>query len=314
MGADLVGINLAAEASPRHIWLLVVSGCVNQRRNRWNHHRLGVLVTLTSSYFLPYGNQQLPGLQAEAMFDIPSPYPLRDASEEDLMGLAKAMWDWRLCDPCRLKPGSLQCSSQPCPGLRWTRMKPFFDYYKDVTSAYVPDMVAETPPALSGHNELFAIIQLLKDNPDTKRSELTSTHFANRDGKAPTPDDQDRAFNLAFRVMTTVTCCLDSRSVDTLEAGLQPIPWRDDMTWTEFLSTVFPVIGLDPGDGRDATSRRINELVTGRRLMKVGRLRFVPTDELRNHLKLNQRDGTVELYHHTSFLKESLIASRETQE
>ncbi|RSL64786.1 hypothetical protein CEP54_004594 [Fusarium duplospermum] len=248
------------------------------------------------------------------MFDIPSPYPLRDVSEEDLVGLVETLWNWKLCEPCRLEPGQSPCASQPCSGIRWARMKPFFDYYKNITAAYVPGMVAGTPPALSSHRELCAIIQVLKENPDTKRSELTSTHFANRGGQAPTPDDQDRAFNLALRVMVTVTCCLDNRSVDTLEAGLQPIPWRDDMTWTQFLSTAFPVIDLDPSDSRDATSRRINELVTARRLMKVARLRFVPTDELRNHLKLNQQDGTVELYHHTAFLKESLIASRKTEE
>ncbi|KAJ3535332.1 hypothetical protein NM208_g7172 [Fusarium decemcellulare] len=246
------------------------------------------------------------------MFDIPSPYPLRDVSSEDLKGLAKALWNWNLCEPCRSQsePGQLPCSPQPCPGMRWARMKPFFDYYTNITASYVPDIVAGTPSALSNHTDLFAIIRLFKENPDTKRSELTSTHFAARDGVAPTPDDQDRAFNLALRVMTMVTCCLDNRSIDTLEAGLQPIAWRDSMSWKQFLSTAFPVINLEPNDSRDATSRRIDELVTARRLIKVARLRFVPTDELRNHLKLNRQDGTVELYHHAAFLKESLISSR----
>ncbi|KAF5009709.1 hypothetical protein FDECE_4055 [Fusarium decemcellulare] len=250
------------------------------------------------------------------MFDIPSPYPLRDVSSEDLKGLAKALWNWNLCEPCRsqCEPGQVPCSPQPCSGMRWARMRPFFDYYAKITASYVPDIVAGTPSALSNHNDLFTILRLLKENPDKKRSELTSSHFATRDGEAPTPDDQHRAFNLAVRVMTTVTCCLDNRSVDTLEAGLQPIPWRDNMTWMEFFSTAFPVIDLNPSDSQEATSRRINELVTARRLMKVARLRFMPTDELRNHLKLNQQDGTVELYHHTAFLKESLIASGATTE
>ncbi|KAF4465361.1 hypothetical protein FALBO_7794 [Fusarium albosuccineum] len=214
------------------------------------------------------------------MFDIPSPYPLRDVSSEDLKGLAKALWNWNLCEPCRSQsePGQVPCSPQPCPGMRWARMKPFFDYYTNITATYVPDIVAGTPPALSNHGDLFAIIRLLRENQNTKRSELTSGHFLTRDGEAPTPDDQDRAFNVAVRVMTTVTCCLDNRN------------------------------------SQEATSRRINELVTERRLMKVAWLQFVPTDELWNHLKLNQKDGTVELDHHTAFLKESLIASGATTE
>jgi hypothetical protein len=82
------------------------------------------------------------------------------------------------------------------------------------------------------------------------------------------------------------------------------------MTWPQFISSVFPTTeysGLEEGA---ATFHQINDRVTARRLSKVARLCFVPTNELSNHLKLNQKDGTVELFHHTSFLKEVLIASQ----
>jgi hypothetical protein len=84
------------------------------------------------------------------------------------------------------------------------------------------------------------------------------------------------------------------------------------MTWRQFLETALPVSNHpNRGDhNQDPASQRIRESVTARRLVKIARLTFVPTNELRDHLKLDARNGTVQLYHHTAFLKESLIASR----
>ncbi|KAF4973928.1 hypothetical protein FZEAL_9114 [Fusarium zealandicum] len=247
------------------------------------------------------------------MIDLSSAYPLRHVSEHELRTLATALWDWKFCASCQLKPGWEQCSPQPCPGRRWDRMKPFFDYYKRITESYVPELDGGSP-AIECHEDLFAVIRRLRENPDTKRSELTSAHFVTGDStQRPTAGDQSRAFNLAFKVLTMTTCCLEDRSRDALETGMQPVSWRDDVSWTRLLTTMF--LGTVEANmthqySEDETSRRIHREVTARRLVKVARLRFVPTDELRNHLKLDAQKGTVELYHQTSFLKESLAASQ----
>jgi hypothetical protein len=199
-------------------------------------------------------------------------------------------------------------------------MKPFFLLYENSTASYVPDIAAGVPAALRSHNDLFAIIRRLREHPDTRRGELTAIHFkstlANK--VEPTASDQRRAFNLALRVMTTMAACSSesgSGSADILESGAQPTPWKDDMSWTQFLVTAFPLINSNtsfPDNEVNTPFSRSHELVTARRLMKKAQLRFVPTDELRDHLKLNQVDGTVKLYHHTAFLKESLIASQKS--
>lgn len=244
------------------------------------------------------------------MFELESSYPLRYISNKDLLSLAKVLWDWELCDSCTTEPGELLCPSHPCSGVRWAKLSTFFDYYKTITRSYVPDIVAGKPPALENHDNLLAIVRLLKENPTAKRSELTARYFAVFDGKsAPTPSDQSRAFNLALRVLVMTTCCLESQLANDVEAGSQPIPWRDDMSWIQLLGAIFPTVNYG-NNHDDMGPQRVNELITARRLTKVARLRFVPTNELGHHLKLDQRDGTVALYHHTAFLKESLIASR----
>jgi hypothetical protein len=54
----------------------------------------------------------------------------------------------------------------------------------------------------------------------------------------------------------------------------------------------------------------IKAALAARNLKKHAGLRFEPTDDLRNHLKLDRKRGVVEIYHHTAFLKEHLIATQ----
>ncbi|UZP36553.1 hypothetical protein NXS19_004369 [Fusarium pseudograminearum] len=246
-----------------------------------------------------------------SMFELSSPYPLKELTDQDLQNLVVVLWNWKLCDNCKIGPGQQPCSPQACPGVRWSRMRLFFDYYGKVTAEYVPDMVVGVPPALQSHTDLISIIRVLKENPDKTRAELTVICFSNlRTDEIPMPADQNRALDLALRVMTMITCSLEARSTDTLEAGLQPALWAHDMTWPQFISSIFPTNYCSGLEESAATFHQINDRVTARRLYKVARLSFVPTNELSNHLKLNQKNGTVELFHHTSFLKEVLIASQ----
>ncbi|KAH7317101.1 hypothetical protein B0I35DRAFT_267427 [Stachybotrys elegans] len=223
------------------------------------------------------------------MVSIPQPYPLRNVTDDNLMGLAKALWGWEFCESCQRAPGK-GCSLQTCQGIRWKKLESFFDYYKQSAASYIPDFIAGIPPAIKCHDDLFAIIQLLKANPGTIKSELIDAHFATDGGR-----------------------CQPSISADQLEKGLQPISWEDNMSLTQFLSGIFPTVDSSSSErdvDLDKTLHAINNLVTARKLIKVARLTFVPTDDLRDHLRLDPHDGTIRLYHHTAFLKESLIASQ----
>lgn len=154
------------------------------------------------------------------MFELSSPYPLKHVTDQDLQNLVVVLWNWELCENCKVRPGQQPCSPQTCPAVRWSRLKLFFDYYRKVTAGYVPDMVVGVPPALQSHTDLMAIIRQLKDNPDKTRSELTVICFSNQsDDQIPIPADQNRALDLALRVMTMITSSLEAGSANTLEAG-----------------------------------------------------------------------------------------------
>lgn len=206
------------------------------------------------------------------------------------------------------------CTSTRCPWRRASRLKWFFDFYKDVTSSYVPELLPGSAPALRNHQDVFDIIRLFRAHPSTKRSELTEQYFSKRD-KPPPPADQHRAFNLAVQIMSTVKCSADNQPSGLLELGTQPIQWHSDNSLVDFMAKVFPQNDTGNLHVRDDSGkiRDLKSILTAKRLKKAASLRFQGTDDLRNHLKMDIKDGVVEVFHCTSVLKEHLSVHADAQ-
>lgn len=236
------------------------------------------------------------------------PYPLKSITDAELQKLAQALWNWNICEACQ---NVETCTNSGCSWRRSARLKRFFDYYKYVTSSYVPDLLPTSTPALRNHEDVFDIIRLLQAHPDTKRSELTHEYFSKRH-KPPPSSDQHWAFNLAVQVMSMVKCSAENQPSSLLELGNQPIQWHFDESLAEFMTRAFPQRDIgnlhihdDLGEIRD-----IKPALTARRLKKVAGLRFQGTDDLRNHLRMDVKRGVVDIYHYTSVLREHLAASQ----
>jgi hypothetical protein len=177
------------------------------------------------------------------------------------------------------------------------------------------------PPALRHHSDLFDIIKSLKEQPDVSRTQLMSQYFSTRrqaakddsEREMPTPEDQERAFSLAARVMTTVACSGEDAASAVLELGTEPVPWRGETSISQFLLAAFPLantLSLDslPGARRNQDVRLFLSAET---ITKVGRLRLQPTDDIRSHLNLDSKAGAVQIYQQTAVLKEHLKATEQ---
>jgi len=236
--------------------------------------------------------------------------PLAGTSEGQLKKLCWVLWDWDLCNGCQ---NGQPCVSAQCPWKRSTKLQPFFQFYREITSSYVPEMLTTSCYALRNHEDLFDIIQALKINQNVPRSILTAEHFSQR-GKDFKPHiaDQNRAFNLAIRIMTTVCCSIENQVSGRFELGSEPVVWRGDKSLQEFTGSIFPVRDHPTLNGNDRSLLEIKKQLTATRLKKVAFLRFWGTDDLKNHLRLDQTAGIVEIYHHTSILKEYLMATRDS--
>jgi hypothetical protein len=226
-----------------------------------------------------------------------SQFLLRKVTTAQLQQLAQVLWSWSICAECLAgKP----CKTEECPWPRSTILGRFFEFYKDLTASYESDVKYGQQPGLKSHEELFTMIQELKSNPEVTRAELLEKLFPDR----PARSDQERAVNLAIRVMMMVNCSASRQSSSLLEHGSHQAPWRSDVAFSQFITDVFPK--TDHPSIID-----IKENLRAKKLKKRARLRFQPTDDLRNHLKLDRKGAVVEIFHHTAFLKEHLRRTKD---
>lgn len=231
-------------------------------------------------------------------------FPLENINDAHLQKLCESLWRWNRCDICT---SGRSCGSTSCPWKRWKRLKPFFQFYKACTASYVPELLIGNSPALKCHEDLFSVISLLKSKPTSPREALMEEYFSLRgDGSQPEESDMHRAFNLAFKIMTMVTCSGESQPADLFDGGSEPVEWRNEDSLAQFLESAFPIRDHPTLNEKDETEIDIKSQLKASQLQNIAGLKFRGTDNLGDHLRMNQETGVVELYHHTSVLKEHL--------
>jgi hypothetical protein len=89
--------------------------------------------------------------------------PLRGPQSGNCEDFAKCCGPGRTCDGCC---NDNICASEDCPFKRVKRLGRFVKYYKDVTAPYESHDTDGNIAALTGHEDLFEIIKLLRTFPD----------------------------------------------------------------------------------------------------------------------------------------------------
>ncbi|KAK8014736.1 hypothetical protein PG990_008032 [Apiospora arundinis] len=244
------------------------------------------------------------------MLSLDSARPLKDTTDGNLQRLCTLLWDWEMCNACSR---GQQCQEPGCPWQRSSRLEIFFAFYGRVTSSYVPELEAGSPAALRSHDDLLNLIEMIKREPTRTRAELTEAYFTGRGkpGTSPPPVDQHRAVNLAVQVISMVSCSASERAPGgVLEKGILPTLWQDGVCFADFLSSAFP--GSEEDTSMALEPRRIQPevkfAISAARLKKIAGLRFEPTDDLKNHLRLDSQNGVIKIYHQTSVLREHIAA------
>ncbi len=141
---------------------------------------------------------------------------------------------------------------------------------------------------------------MLKLNSEVTREELLEKLFADQ----PARSDQERAVNIAVRVMMIVNCSTSRQSSVLLEHGSQQVPCKGDVPFSEFITSIFPKTDHPRID-------QIKDNLRATKLKKRAGVRIEPTDDLTKHLKLDKKRAVVEIFHHIAFLKEHLRLTRD---
>jgi hypothetical protein len=231
--------------------------------------------------------------------------PLQKVTESDFIRLCQVLWSWPVCS---VSHGNTPCAAENCSSHRSKRLLRYLEYYKDLTASYEPEVKVGENPALRTHEDLFQIILALKSDPELDRSQLANRVFSSRaGGKSPSLEDQESAIDLAIKAMTMVTCSSQPRSTALVEHGIYSAPWMSNTPFSQFISDIFPKTNHpDFNDDGSEPLLGIRKALMATKLKKHIGLKFRATDNLRRHLRLDEKNGILDIFHHTAFLKENL--------
>lgn len=171
---------------------------------------------------------------------------------------------------------------------------------------------------MNSHEQLHELISALKTDLNISRDDFVKNHFGGPkfcSGSRPSLFDQNKGVDLAVRVMLMLNCASNDLSLGLLESGVAPLPWRRDETLLQFFSKTFPQAAYQLLDAKAEYERTpgITALLAASKLTSMARLELEPTDDIRDHLRLDQNTGVVLIYHHIGFLIECLTASYDAQ-
>jgi hypothetical protein len=232
-------------------------------------------------------------------------YPLQHVDDFTFKELCKVLWEWRDCGTCA---NSGRCGRNTCEWRRSGVLQPYFEFYQNATIWDMPEDVWGARPALRHHQDLRNIIELLKARPDDSCANLMTEYFTTYGDAIPDEEDQHLAFGLAVKIMTTVRSVPRSLNTAKHRTGCRRVVWKRTDTLRTFMDLAFPlnnVLNLEDDYGSSIRHRFSADWL--KRVRKFG---FQRTDDLARHFVVDWDTRTIEIYHHTAFLKECLIASR----
>lgn len=92
--------------------------------------------------------------------------------------------------------------------------------------------------------------------------------------------------------------------------------WPCDESLDSFIVDAFPKEELKALQLGGRKGEAIRRKLTAVNLKTTGNIEIQGTHDLRNHLRLNDWEGkvSVKIFHHTSFLRQHLLASKQAKE
>ncbi|KAK0646936.1 hypothetical protein B0T16DRAFT_330110 [Cercophora newfieldiana] len=234
----------------------------------------------------------------------------------DRLALCRILWGWPACHTCDIQQKSeSNCTNSGCPGSRLKALEPFFQHYEETAASYIPELLPGVQPALGSHDDLLRLISHIKQHPTSPREQLVGECFAAKQGNSsarPTDADQNRALHTALKVMGMIDCsAVESLTTGALLKGAaQASSWSPTDSYSVLWGNIFPT-KVCPELSDHSTSSIIKSNLSARKLVKIGGLKLQATSDLQNHLRLDTKSGVLEIFHHTSVLKEHLYETKD---
>lgn len=130
--------------------------------------------------------------------------------------------------------------------------------------------------------------------------------------------EKERSFQLAASIATMCNCIgQDWEGTRYGDSGLGSMRrWEFDESLDSFIKEIFPKEEHEALQVGGRKGEAIRRKLTAVNLKTIGNIEIQGTHDLRNHLRLNDWEGKVrvKIFHHTSFLRQHLLASKQAKE
>lgn len=190
-------------------------------------------------------------------------------------------------------------------------LKAFFDHFKKIVVSYDAVETVTGHATLDSLDELFNALRVLKANPCLGRDALLRELFGNaRQPAYEGIERQELALNTLMEVSFLINCAGQPQSLASLELGHYATPWSGNMTMSAFVDTSFRAIYSSTSEQKGGNMHEYEGQVTASMIQKQAGLTIQPTDNLRNHLRLDRRNNVLQVFHHAGYLKQQLRLSK----
>ena len=233
-----------------------------------------------------------------------------EADEARFRDLIKTLWSWPSCAQCESQG---RCSGRSCAWRRRGYLDRFFKHCQEVTFLYYPQNTTESRITPAYHEGLIRTIEIVKRSPVKTRQELY------HEGCSPLLRQGNRqvALRHAVKLLYMVHSHTGYAEAVYLEHGLRNSAWKPNESLSAFIARKFAIYqregpAFDVDQSGSATD--IKPTLKARKLKKRLGLKFRPTDDLSNHLKLDRRQGDaiVLIFNQIAYLKEQLRLTKDT--
>lgn len=160
----------------------------------------------------------------------------------------------------------------------------------------------------TSHYDIWKLSLELRADPQSTRESLRDRVFTTASPDSAFIIGKENAINAAVQLMLMIDCAdRDHHSEGYYIGDFRPVSWQNSERFSDFVSGVFPVHGED--NARVHAAMREKNALKGWKLKKRAHVKFLPTDNLAEHLLYDPRDNTLRIFHHTAFLKAHLLLS-----
>ncbi|CAM6005191.1 unnamed protein product [Sphagnum balticum] len=174
------------------------------------------------------------------------------------------------------------------------KLSSFSTYFKVYDSLTTPQYttVQIQPSALNSHDDIRRLALELRADPHSTREEFKDRVFPQNFADPETAVEQERAINVAVQLMLMIDCSDKDRHCEIYEVGgFRPVRWQSSERFTDFVKKAFPNEVHDQGNVRTAMKEK-NALKCWK-LKKRAHIKFLPTDNLAEHMLYDPEDGVV---------------------